>query len=359
MASSYNMSSDLSETAVGSAPRLYPGGKHGLQGTTTAPSPGNSEIETVVAEDGFSMLKSDSMYRSNELHVDRREPRFLGLHNLADSVFERTLNPPRPKGRKTIHRAMIWDHVAESFRRAIADIPPKSYVVVCSNSGPYNPDFEDRHPADFIPEATCGILLVASFRGSETNISKGWIQVAVPCNATDGRIFASLRLMPCVAGRPDLEFMITNLTNRSVPANMINLPRKHRLPYGAVINSWRPTNLGNQYFSMGGIWKAEYGTFRDSFAWDGDLYGHDEAVIYTRSPIIIISDLKPDRRFTYFQLDTVLRGVTWLKERDSILQGSYINEMKREDAIRFDVEGLPVDLLVIGNYSAHLRSHST
>lgn len=340
------MSFDSSEiVAAGSAPRLYPGSKFGLRGITTAPSPGNSEIETVVAEDGFSMLKSDSMYRSNEFHADRREPRFLGLHNLADSVFERTLNPPRPEGREAMRRATIWDQVAEAFRHAIAGIPSKSYVVMCSNSGPYNPDFEDRHPADFIPGATCGILLVAGFRGRETNINKGWIQVAVPCKATDGRLFASLRLMPCVAGRPDLEFMITNLTNRSVPSDMINLPRNYRLPYGAVINSWRPTNLGNQYFSKGGIWEGEYRTLRSSFAWDGDLYGHDEAVLYTRSPIIIISDLKPDRRFTYFQLQTVLRGVTWLSLKDSVLQGSFINEMRREDAIRFDREGLPVELV--------------
>lgn len=291
------------------------------------------------------MIKSDSMYRSNEFHLDRREPRFLGLHNLADSVFERTLNPPKPKGREAVRRGIIWDQVTEAFRRAIADIPSKSYVVVCSNSGPYNPDFEDKHPAEFIPGATCGILLVASFRGSETNINKGWIQVAVPCRDTDGRIFASLRLMPCVAGRADLEFMITNLTNRSVPREMINLPRKHRLPYGAVINSWRPTNLGNQYFSMGGIWETEYKTIRDSFAWDGDLYGHDEAVMYTRSPIIIISDLSPDRRFTYFQAETVLRGVTWLRLQNSSLQGGYIDEMRREDAIRFDQQGLPVELV--------------
>lgn len=344
LASRYDMAFDSSDTAVRSAPRLFPGGKFGLRGITTAPSPGISDIETVVAEDGFSMLKTDSMYRSNEFHADRREPRFSGLHNLADSVLERTLNPPRPKGREAMRRAVIWDQVAEAFRNAIAGIPSKSYVVVCSNSGPYNPDFEDKHPADFIPEATCGILLVASFRGRGSNVNKGWIQVAVPCNSTDGRIFASLRLMPCVAGRPDLEFMITNLTNRSVAPDMINLPRKHRLPYGAVINSWRPTNLGNQYFSMGGIWEAEYKKLRNSFAWDGDLYGHDEAVLYTRSPIIIISDLKPDRRFTYFQLETVLRGVTWLRLKDSVLQGSFINEMRREDAIRFDREGLPVGL---------------
>lgn len=227
-----------------------------------------------IAADGFSMLSPDSMYRSNEFHPGRREPGFPGLHNLADSVFERTLHPPCPGNREAIRRAVLWDDVADSFRKAIAVIPSGSYVVVCSNSGPYNAEFEDRHPADFIPEASCGILFVSMFRGEETNISQGWIQVGVYCKPTDGRLFASLRLMVCVAGRPDLKFMITNLSRPNIPHELINLPRKHRLPYGSVTDIWRPTYLGNQYFSSGGFWETEYKTLRDSFAADGDLYGH-------------------------------------------------------------------------------------
>lgn len=267
--------SGSSKITVETAPRLYPGGRFGLPARmTTDPSPGQPEFKTEIAADGLSMLSSDSMYRINELHPGRREPQFHGLHNLADSVFERTLNPPRPGNREAIRRAVLWDYVAKHFRKAVADIPSGSYVVVCSNSGPYNAEFEDRHPADFVPGASCGILLVSMFRGEETNINEGWIQVGVPCKPTDGRLFASLRLMPCVAGRPDLEFMIADLTFRNIPPKLINLPRKHRLPYGAITEIWRPTNLGNQYFSSGGFWETEYQTLRNSFAADGDLYGH-------------------------------------------------------------------------------------
>lgn len=285
------------------------------------------------------------MYRIDELHPGRREPRFHGLHNLADSVFERALNPPRPSNRESIRRAVLWDHVAKFFRKAIAGIPSGSYVVVCSNSGPYNPEFEDKHPADFVPEASCGILFVSMFRGEDTKISEGWIQVGVPCNPDDGRLFASLRLMCCVAGRPDLEFMITNLTFRNVPTELINLPRKHRLPYGGVIDIWRPTNLGNHYFSLGGFWENEYDTIRNSFAADGDLYGHDEAILYMRSPIIIVTGQDIDDRFIYFQPGTVIRDTTWLELKGSVLQGSYIPEMRRDDAIRFDKEGFPVEMV--------------
>lgn len=333
-----------------------------------------------IAADGFSMISSDSMYRSNEFHPGRRESRFHSLHNLADSVLERTLNPPCPGNREAIRRAVLWDDIAGSFRKAVAVIPSGSYVVVCSNSGPYNAEFEDRHPADFIPEASCGILFVSMFRGEETNISQGWIQVGVYCKPTDGRLFASLRLMVCVAGRPDLEFMITNLSHPDIPRKLINLPREHGLPYGSVTDIWRPTNLGTQYFSSGGFWETEYKTLRDSFAADGDLYGHvsticflsiiqicrllecsrnsplqapyhvtntkqDEAVLYTRSPIIIVIDSRPDARFMYFQPKTVFRDTTWLEIRDFVLQGSYIHEMRREDAVLFDKEGYPVELL--------------
>ncbi|POS78276.1 hypothetical protein DHEL01_v203333 [Diaporthe helianthi] len=341
------MSSDSSAITVGTTPRLYPGGTFGQRARTpAAASPVKPSIKTEIAPDGFSMLSPDSMYRIDELHAGRREPGFSGLHNLAESVFERTLKPPRPSNHEAIRRAVLWDHVAKSFRRAIADIPSGSYVAVCSNSGPYNAEFEDRHPADYVPEASCGIMFVSMFRGDYTNINRGWIQVGVPCNPDDGRLFASLRLLCCVAGRADLEFMITDLaSSNDIPRELVNLPRKHRLPYGAVTDTWRPTNLGNHYFSSGGFLEIEYEEFRNSFAADGDLYGHDEAVLYMRSPIIIFTGQKSDDRFVYFQPGTVIRDVTWLELKDSVLQGSYIAEMRREDAIRFDQEGFPVEMV--------------
>jgi hypothetical protein len=149
--------------------------------------------------------------------------------------------------------------------------------------------------------------------------------------------------MPCVAGRPDLEFMITDLTasSRTIPRELVNLPRKHRLPYGAVTDLWRPSNMGNQYFSSGGFWESEHRTLRHSFAADGDVYGHDEAVLYTRSPIVIIenSGSKADDRFLFLQPGTVIRDTTWLELKGSVLQGSFISELRREDAIRMDKEG--------------------
>ncbi|KAG8169381.1 hypothetical protein KVR01_000126 [Diaporthe batatas] len=348
------MPSPSQKLTVDTTPRLYPGGTFGQRArTVAAASPGKPVVKTEIASDGFSMLTPDSMYRSDEFHPGRREPRFTGLHNLADAVIERTLNPPRPSGRDAIRRAVLWDHVARSFRKAIAGIPSGSYVAVCSNSGPYDAELEDKHPADFVPGASCGILFVSMFRADETNISGGWIQVGVPCSPDEGRLFASLRLLCCVAGRPDLEFMITDLSAcRSIRPGLINLPRKHRLPYGSVTDIWQPTNLAYHYFSMGGFFETEYQTIRNSFAADGDLYGHDAAILYTRSPIIIIIGQRQSDRFMCFQPDTVIRDTTWLKVKGSVLQGSYIPEMRREDAIRFDKDDFPVELVhKVGNES--------
>jgi hypothetical protein len=148
------------------APRLYPGGRFGLQSPdTTHPSPGKPDgSKRETAPDGFSMLSSDSMCPMNESHRGRSEPRFLGLHNLAGEVLERALRPPKPRNREALRKAVLWDEVRKSFRKAIANTPSGSYVVVCSNSGPYHPEFEDKHPAKFIPEASCGVLLVSRFR---------------------------------------------------------------------------------------------------------------------------------------------------------------------------------------------------
>lgn len=111
------------------------------------------------------------------------------------------------------------------------------------------------------------------------------------------------------------------------------------LSYGAVANSWKPTNLGC-WFHHGGIFKFEYEVFKDSFAWDGDLYGWDEAMLYTRKPVVFINDTKPPRRFDYWYPDTVLRGVTWLQIADGELCGGYQETSTRADVVKWDKDGI-------------------
>lgn len=189
-----------------------------------------------------------------------------------------------------------------------------------------------------MPGAAAGLLLVAEFRD---DIHPGWRQVAVPIRRDEGRLLAGLRLLPAVTGRRDLTFVLTNLTHPSVAAHKMNLVRDHPLlAHGAVANSWKATNFGCWYHA-GCAFEADYGVVRASFAWDGDLYGWDEAVAYTRGPVVIVTDAKPARRFDYWQPGTVYQGVTWLQMVDGVLEGGYQDTTTRADVIKWDEEGIP------------------
>lgn len=210
----------------------------------------------------------------------------------------------------------------------------------CPCSGPQNNQLEKLPPWTTVPGAAAGLLLVAKFRN---DIHQGWRQVAIPIRRDEGRLLAGLRLLPAAdeGGRRDLTFVLTNLTHPSVAVDQMNLVRDHPfLTYGAVANSWKATNFGCWYHP-GGLFTADHDVVRASFAWDGDLYGWDEAVAYTRRPIVIITNAKPARRFDYWHPDTVYQGVTWLQMVDGVLEGGYKETTTRADVIKWDEEGIP------------------
>lgn len=183
-----------------------------------------------------------------------------------------------------------------------------------------------------------GLLLVAEFRD---DIHPGWRQIAIPIYNNEGRLLAGLRLLPAVTGRRDLTFVLTNLTHPTIPAHKMNTVRDHPfLAYGALANSWKATNFGC-WFHHGCVYEAEHDVIRSSFAWDGDLYGWDEAVAYTRKPVVIITEAKPPRRFDYWQPDTVYKEVTWLQMVDGVLCGGYQETTTRADVIAWDRTGIP------------------
>ncbi|KAK7709529.1 hypothetical protein SLS63_013207 [Diaporthe eres] len=282
------------------------------------------------------------MHREEERHPGRREPSFPGLHNLHKSVFERTLRPPEPCEEEHKRRKMLWDLGAHAVREALEDLPAGSHINICANSGPYDPKFEDLPPWATVPGASVGLLMVAEFRDEEaTGIHPGWRQVAHPIRADEGRLLAGLRLLATVTGRRDLTFTVTNITHATVPLRWMNFVREHELlSYGSVTDSWKPTNLGC-WFHHGCLFQSEYEVFRDSFAWDGDLYGWDEAVLYTRGPVAVVDDVRPERRFDSWSPDAVLVGVTWLQVVDGELFGGYKEETTRADVITWDTKGIP------------------
>ncbi|KAK8856016.1 hypothetical protein PGQ11_011928 [Apiospora arundinis] len=333
-------------------------GKFGKQGTNTKPSPTAEPLQTMICEDGHSMVIPGDMYRMSELHPGRREPKFPGLHNLHESVTGRTRDPP-PMHEITSdsvkrRRAWMWDQVSYAVRAALQDIPHGAHVAVVSNSGSKSGklanELEESPPSAMIPGATVGLLFVAEFRDERTSgIHPDWRQIACPIRPTEGRLLAGLRLLPaCVTRRPDLTFTITNLTYPTILAKHRGLVhdayKQGLLRHGSVLNSWKPTNLGC-FFHPGCLWSDDYDVIMRSFACDGDLYGWDEAVVYTREPVAVIapSNPKPQRRFNYWYEGTVLRDVMWLQldDKGRLYGGERVPMTKRADVIFWDGYGLP------------------
>lgn len=332
-------------------------GRFGKEGTNTKPSPTAQPVKTKICEeDGHPVVAPGDMYRMDERHPGRREPQFPGLHNLHESVIDRTKHPPSlrevmadPAKRR---RAAIWDQVSLAVRAALQEIPHGSHVAVVSNSGAkagqQANQLEESPPGAMIPGATVSLIFVAEFRSEQSHIYPDWRQIACPIRAHEGRLMAGLRLLPTVvATRPDLTFTITNLTYPTILPRyrdlVHNAYKQGLLRHGSVLNSWKPTNLGC-FFHPSGLWSDEYETVKRSFACDGDLYGWDEAVLYTREPVAVIAPSpseKPRRRFNYWYEGTVLRDVQWLQlDEQGRLHGERVAATRRADVIRWDEHGV-------------------
>lgn len=114
-------------------PGLLLGGKFGENGNKTQQSPEGSLAETIAFKDGYDSICPGGMYRIEEVSAIRREPGFLGLHNLHETVISRTLHPPATKDDAPKRRAMLWDVAAKAVQEALVGIPAGSLINVCAN----------------------------------------------------------------------------------------------------------------------------------------------------------------------------------------------------------------------------------
>lgn len=227
------------------------------------------------------------------------------------------------------------------MREVLSRIPTGSHIIVCANSGSFAAEVESLPPSCLVCGATVGFMLVAEFRTKAERIHKDWIQIAVPIRPTEGRLLAGLRLVPTVLECFQHSFTVINLNNLSIDYELRSFIKDHTdLPYGSVANSWVSTNLCNWYH-RGGLYHSEYNTFKTSFAWDGDVYGWDEAVLFVRKPISLVSYTKPSRRFDHWLSQTVHRGVNWVRVVDGRLSGGYQKATRRADVIAWDKYGIP------------------
>lgn len=303
---------------------LHLGGKFGIEGTNTPPAPKATLARTVLLPDGFTACAPDDMYRMDELAPGRREPGFPGLHNLHESVLERTLKAPPFQLPQHYIRAAYWDCAAEAVREALQGVPAGSHINVCANSGPQNDHLEKRPPWAAVPGAALGLLFVAQFRD-------------------DGPARPDL-----CADQPDAPDRPGAAHEHGARPPLPHVRRGGQLVEGDQLWLFFPPRrrLCTQAHHRPRLVRV-----------DGDLYGWDEAVAYTRRPVVVVTGAKPARRFDYWQPGgaTVYREVTWLQQAaDGALHGGFRATTTRADVIAWDEGGIPggpVDKETIENYS--------
>jgi hypothetical protein len=123
-------------------------------------------------------------------------------------------------------------------------------------------------------------------------------------------MMCNLRVLPAVTGRRDLTFTVANLTNRVIKSEDINIVKyAPGFPYGAVNIAWKAVAL-DSWFRPGYLFGSEYDVIGASFAWDGNLYGWDEAIVYTRKPIVVIASAESYPAYWYTS-ETVDYGGNW------------------------------------------------
>jgi hypothetical protein len=167
-----------------------------------------------------------------------------------------------------------------------------------------------------------------------------------------------LRVLPAVTGRRNLTFTVANLTNVVIKPEDINIVRDApNLPYGTVHCVWKSVALG-PWFHPGCLFESEYDMIRASFAWDGDLYGWDEAIVYTRKPIVVIASSEPYLAYCYTS-ETVDYGVNWLQRLDRKLHGGYVEEARRKDLVAWTKNGIPEGPLQLYDASERASKSST
>jgi len=66
-------------------------------------------------------------------------------------------------------------------------------------------------------------------------------------------------------------------------------------------------------------------------SWDGDLYGWDEAMLYTRDLVVVVTRKRPPRWFDILVEGMVLRGVTWSRVVDGRYEGGRVEVATRMD----------------------------
>lgn len=231
----------------------------------------------LVVTDNWTSYPNDRFYRDDDSAGGLRDISFRTLHNLASKVLTSTLSVVPDTDPR---RARLWDQTVARWQRVIHAASPGTVAVVtaCNSNG----IMQGQHPSCVVSDATVGYCFVATI-DPQYQVSPDWVIILIPLRADEGRLLASLRVIPAIAGRTDMDFYIVNGCVGQHPTQELRQIRESGLGYGSACYNFLPTNLGAQFVN-GCIFRADRKEIRSGFIQYGNVYGWDESVFYVRSP---------------------------------------------------------------------------
>lgn len=279
--------------------------------------------ERTLIDGVVSVLSDNAMNHWHESERHYRSVDSPNWHGVTDAVVTATTVIQEITSNEDIRREFIWDRSLAFFQEmASSSWKNGDKVVVSAANAASDCHFISDHPSKIAVGATKGILFCSTLLGmsrdeeEEVNINEAWDIVQVPLKAGEGRLLATLRMLPLVVGwQTDLAIVIVdggyskhaaiNLIFQEMPSLGIS--------YGSYKRGWNPVSAG-QFWSIGRAFENHYEELRCAFCKFGHVYGTDEAWLLSHNPIAVVSQSVHlyERRAFCWKPSTVVKNVRWI-----------------------------------------------
>nr|DBA06988.1 TPA_asm: polyprotein [Hypovirus sp.] len=234
----------------------------------------------VHVEDGFYFRAEGTIGRPDQGKL--RSAEYKTYHNVHPAVVDSA------KGKQTDFDenprfSRIFDVADAAFAEVSATWRTGDKVVV--TGWPWGSNaVTSKHPGETVRHGVRGLVFCSE--ASSGYIHPAWDVIELPLQPTDGRLLATIRLLPLVAGRSDVDICIVNAR---VPEQHLTCFECYAFAGTATLTSnsgWAPVWFGG-FAAQGAVWGFDKAICRSHFAKFADVYGADEIFAYVRNPICL------------------------------------------------------------------------
>lgn len=318
------------------------------------------QIQFIIGQSTERMLIGELPVLSdndmNHWHESERQHRSVdspNWHGVSDAVVAATTMVQEISSKEDIRRVFIWDESLAIFEKVVRGWEEGDKVLVSSANAASDSPFVSNHPSRLAIGATRGLLFCSTLFGAsqdEIDIHESWDIVQVPLKSGEGRLLATLRMLPLVVGRQDINVTVVIInggySKQDSISSIFQEMESLGVKYGTYKSGWAPINMG-QFWSIGRAFETYHAELRYAFAKFGHVYGTDEVWLLTHNPIAVVSQSvrSDERRALCWKPKTIVDNVRWIiwgdtykSEGESYYRRPVTNI---QDILKMDTELLP------------------